>query len=197
MASLALFVAGCSQEASKAPEAKSEAPQTSAPAAEQPAATDQKPQQTAADTETVTNNACLAAAKKETGEADIAVASNEFSEANTLVMLEVGAQKAPWRCLVSSDGTVAELSFQGNDGDGVPEEQQPASDVSQKAIDACLAAVAGQTGNADAKVLSSEFSEANSMVMIGVGEQQAPWRCLVSNDGAVQEVMSQTNEGNL
>ncbi len=47
------------------------------------------------------------------------------------------------------------------------------------------------------KVMSSEFSEANSLVMVGVGEQQSPWRCLVSNDGTVQEVMSQVDEGKL
>ena len=35
------------------------------------------------------------------------------------------------------------------------------------------------------------------VVMVGVGDQNAPWRCLVANDGTVQEVTSQTDEGNL
>jgi hypothetical protein len=74
--------------------------------------------ETAQDTETVTNNACLEAAKEETGESDIEVTSNEFSEANTLVMLGVGADRAPWKCVVSSDGQVAELSFEGDDSAG-------------------------------------------------------------------------------
>jgi len=60
---------------------------------------------------------------------------------------------------------------------------------------ACLSAVAAQTGNSVA-VLSSEFSQANTLVMVGVGSQQAPWRCLISN-GVVAEVMSMTDEGAL
>jgi hypothetical protein len=46
-------------------------------------------------------------------------------------------------------------------------------------------------------VLSSEFSQANTVVMIGVGSQRAPWRCLVSNSGVVQEVMFAGSEGKL
>jgi hypothetical protein len=62
---------------------------------------------------------------------------------------------------------------------------------------ACLAAVSNQTANGDVAVLSNEYSEANSVVMIGVGPDRAPWRCLVSNDGVVAEVMSMTDEGSL
>ena len=160
------------------------------------AGVDSEPQ-SSSDVTDVTNNACLAAAKQETGEPDIEITSNEFSEANTLVMLGVGAQRAPWRCLVSNDGQVAELSFEGDDSAGVADQEQSGSDVSAAAIDACLGAVSGQTGESNVSVLSSEFSEANSQVMVGVGNQNAPWRCLVSNDGAVQEVTSQVDEGNL
>ncbi|WP_156953412.1 hypothetical protein [Afifella pfennigii] len=60
---------------------------------------------------------------------------------------------------------------------------------------ACLSAVAQQTGNS-VSVISSEFSQANTLVMVGVGPQSAPWRCLVSG-GVVQEVMSMTDEGAL
>jgi hypothetical protein len=35
------------------------------------------------------------------------------------------------------------------------------------------------------------------LVMIGVGSDRAPWRCLVSNDGAVQEVSFAGSEGAL
>ncbi len=62
---------------------------------------------------------------------------------------------------------------------------------------ACLAAVTNETNNSDVAVLSNEFSEANSLVMIGVGANRAPWRCLVSNDGIVAEVSSATDEGML
>ena len=60
---------------------------------------------------------------------------------------------------------------------------------------ACMNAVRQQTGNT-VVVTSSEFSQANTLVMIGVGPQQAPWRCLVSG-GVVQEVMSMADEGSL
>jgi len=54
-----------------------------------------------------------------------------------------------------------------------------------------------QFGQRPVTVLSSEFSQANSVVMIGVGSQRAPWRCLVSNSGIVQEVMFAGSEGRL
>lgn len=76
-----------------------------------------------------------------------------------------------------------------------------AADMSRQspslAEQACLAAVSNETDNGDVMILSSEYSEANSLVMIGVGEQRAPWRCLVSNDGVVAEVMFAGSEGAL
>ncbi|MEQ9688971.1 MAG: hypothetical protein RLO48_04500 [Bauldia litoralis] len=207
----ALVVAGC-DNAPPAPEPQSEAPAAEAPApaeAEAPAtpaeapAAEPQPQSTAGDTTTVTNDACLAAVKAETNESDVTVASNEFSEANTIVMLGVGANRAPWKCLVANDGTVQEITFTGDDSAGVPEQvqdEQPAassSDVTQAAIDACLEAVQAQTNEPNQGVLSTEFSEANSLVMVGVGDEQAPWKCLVSNDGVVAEVSFDGDEGEL
>lgn len=63
-------------------------------------------------------------------------------------------------------------------------------------VDACEAAVANQTGNRQVRTLSTEFSEANNTVTVGVGPNAAPWRCLVKG-GRVAEVMSMTNEGAL
>ncbi len=60
---------------------------------------------------------------------------------------------------------------------------------------ACLNAVARQTGNT-VTVLESTFSEANNVVIVGVGPELARWRCL-SSGGVVAEVMSLTNEGTL
>ncbi len=60
---------------------------------------------------------------------------------------------------------------------------------------ACLAAVAAQTNNTGV-VLESITSEANNMVTIGVGSEQARWQCLVKN-GVVAQTMSMTNEGTL
>lgn len=63
---------------------------------------------------------------------------------------------------------------------------------------ACLRAVAGPTGanNGIVEVMSSETSEANNLVMVAVGDQRAPWRCLVK-DGQVREVYFAGNEGTM
>lgn len=59
---------------------------------------------------------------------------------------------------------------------------------------ACDLAVARETNNGETVVLSSDFSEANTIVIVGVGPDKAKWKCLVKN-GRVAEVMSLTNEG--
>ncbi len=61
---------------------------------------------------------------------------------------------------------------------------------------ACERAVSQQANNGDVITLSSEFSQANTEVVVGVGPQRAKWRCLVSR-GKVAEVVSLTNEGAL
>ena len=60
----------------------------------------------------------------------------------------------------------------------------------------CLQAVSTETNNGDVVTLSVEESEANTLVMVGVGPNRAPWKCL-SKNGAVAEVMSMTDEGAL
>ena len=201
---LLLTIAGCEQEKSETasqPEAQQEQTQSSeqAPAQNETTASEPAQQSTAQDTETVTNDACLAAARQETGESDITVTNNEFSEANTLVMLGVGAQRAPWKCLVSNDGDVAELSFEGDDSAGVQNSETATSGQDTEGItnEACMAAVRQETNESDITVTSNEFSEANTLVMLGVGAQRAPWRCLVANDGTVQEVSFTGDEGKL
>jgi len=61
---------------------------------------------------------------------------------------------------------------------------------------ACLQAVSIKTNNGDVTLLRTETSEANNLVVVGVGPTKAPWRCLVSR-GVVAEVMSMTDEGAL
>jgi hypothetical protein len=61
---------------------------------------------------------------------------------------------------------------------------------------ACLQAVSLKTNVGDVVTLSVETSEANTIVMVGVGPNRAPWKCLAS-DGAVAEVMSMTDKGPL
>lgn len=57
---------------------------------------------------------------------------------------------------------------------------------------ACLAATSRETNNGDVMLLSTETSEANNTVYIGVGPQRAKWKCLVKN-GKVAEVESMGN----
>ncbi|WP_069436920.1 hypothetical protein [Methyloceanibacter methanicus] len=71
----------------------------------------------------------------------------------------------------------------------------PAADSSSKDEQACLKAVAAETQNTVA-TLSVDPSEANTIVMVGVGPNKAPWKCL-AKDGVVAEVMSMTDEGAL
>jgi len=61
---------------------------------------------------------------------------------------------------------------------------------------ACLQAVSTETNNGEVVTLSVEESEANTLVMVGVGPNKAPWKCL-SKGGVVDEVMSMTDEGAL
>ncbi|QPZ91012.1 hypothetical protein [Thioclava electrotropha] len=95
-----------------------------------------------------------------------------------------------------------------DDGGGAMDEapktasQEPAatqaatsSEVSQEAIDACIDAVRAAHGAMGGTVLSTEFSEANSLVMLKSADD-AEWRCLVSNDGSgasVEQVSAPTS----
>jgi hypothetical protein len=53
-----------------------------------------------------------------------------------------------------------------------------------------------ETNNGEVTVLSTETSEVNNLVVVGVGSNRTPWRCLVSGV-VVAEVMSMTDEGAL
>jgi hypothetical protein len=62
---------------------------------------------------------------------------------------------------------------------------------------ACLRAVAKENNNADVVLLRSEFSQAGTTVIVGVGPQRAPWECIAYSDGSTSRPMSLTNEGAL
>ncbi|MFD1341500.1 hypothetical protein [Litorisediminicola beolgyonensis] len=62
---------------------------------------------------------------------------------------------------------------------------------------ACLRDVTVETNNPDVVLLGSEFSEAGTMVRVGVGEMRAPWQCIAYSDGTTAGIMSLTNEGTL
>lgn len=46
----------------------------------------------------------------------VTIVGAEFSQAASAVYMRVGANGAPWRCLVSNDGTGASLMFMGDEG---------------------------------------------------------------------------------
>ncbi len=62
---------------------------------------------------------------------------------------------------------------------------------------ACLRDVTAVTNNPDVVLLGSEFSEAGTMVRVGVGPDQAPWQCIAYRDGTTDGIMSLTDEGSL
>jgi len=68
--------------------------------------------------------------------------------------------------------------------------------IPSKDEQACLQAVSIKTNNGDVTLLRTETSEANNLVIVGVGPNKAPWRCLISG-GVVAEVSSMTDEGAL
>ncbi|MCB1385751.1 MAG: hypothetical protein KDJ80_07400 [Nitratireductor sp.] len=90
---------------------------------------------------------------------------------------------------------LAACSETANESTG-PTDQQSMRTGSPQDEQACELAVTQQTNNPDVITLSSDFSQANTEVILGVGQQRARWRCLVSN-GQVAEVMSLTDEGSL
>ncbi len=54
---------------------------------------------------------------------------------------------------------------------------------------ACLAAVSRDNGNADVTLLGSEFSQAGTLVRVGVGPDRAPWQCIAYRDGTTGGIM--------
>lgn len=128
---------------------------------------------------------------------DVVVASSEFSQANSTVIVKAlrvrgTSQTETWKCLVSNSGKVQDLSVMPSSGSS---SRPSSSSVSEAAKSACMQAVNSQYGGnvRDLKVVRSEFSQANSEVIvkaIGVrgGSTNENWRCLVSNSGKVQDL---------
>ncbi len=66
--------------------------------------------------------------------------------------------------------------------------------ASDAAVNACRNLLASQTSGG-VRVVGSEFSQAASAVYMRVGENGAPWRCLVGNDGSNPSTMFMGSEG--
>jgi hypothetical protein len=62
---------------------------------------------------------------------------------------------------------------------------------------ACLRDVTATTNNPDVVLLGSEFSEAGTLVRVGVGPQRAPWQCIAYSDGTTAGIQSMTDEGSI
>lgn len=73
---------------------------------------------TAEDKQSLAYKACRAAIAEQTGRplSDVKVFDYLFAEANTQVQAHVTGADAPWRCLSSTRGEVAEVSYTGSEG---------------------------------------------------------------------------------
>lgn len=73
---------------------------------------------TAADRETPAYKACVTAIAQTTGRSpsDIAVFDYIFSEAGTRIQATVAGAEAPWNCLSSNGGVVADVMYTGSEG---------------------------------------------------------------------------------
>lgn len=61
-------------------------------------------------------SACLAAVSNATNNGDVQIVEMIFSEANSQVTVGVGPTRAPWNCLVSNSGVVANVMSMTNEG---------------------------------------------------------------------------------
>ena len=73
----------------------------------------------------------------------------------------------------------------------------PAPGTPSLAEQGCLRDVTNASNNPDVVLLSSSFSQAGTEVIVGVGPQQARWRCIGYEDGTTSSIMSMTDEGRL
>jgi hypothetical protein len=96
---------------------------TSAPARQPAAATPSLPVQPSPFPDVgmspdVSNAAISACRSKLDAETDgnIEIVGSEYSEANVVVYMVVGPQRAPWRCLTANDARYAEVEFMGSEG---------------------------------------------------------------------------------
>lgn len=70
------------------------------------------------------------------------------------------------------------------------------SQNSSPAVEGCVRDVTAMTNNSVA-VVSAFESEAGTEVMLGVGPDMAPWKCIGYSDGTTAGIMSLADEGAL
>jgi len=81
------------------------------------------------------------------------------------------------------DGAVADAPEETLSEPSDSQDAASISDVSQDAIDGCIDVLREQEGSVGGTVQSTEFSEANSLVILQ-DQNENTWRCLTSNDGS-------------
>ncbi|MDH4441961.1 MAG: hypothetical protein QE284_16445 [Rhizobium sp.] len=64
----------------------------------------------------VARSACLAAVSNTANNGNVEITEMIYSEANSQVTVGVGPTRAPWRCLVSNSGVVANIMSMTNEG---------------------------------------------------------------------------------
>jgi hypothetical protein len=64
----------------------------------------------------IARDACLREVRRTTNNPDLVIIEMIYSEANSQVKIGVGKDRAPWRCLVSNSGVVAEVMSLTDEG---------------------------------------------------------------------------------
>jgi len=110
------------------------------------------------------------------------VVRSEFSQANSEVI--VNADGEHWRCLVSNDGHVEEVTKQGG------HHAAATSGSSSNAESACMSAVNRNYGGKvrSLKVTATEPHPDKGRTAFFISADGEHWRCVASNDGVVQDL---------
>jgi hypothetical protein len=129
---------------------------------------------------------------------DVRIVSSEpyqgggrFVRGSVIANFDTGAREL-WQCIAYPDGTTGELAYLTDDPDATGSGASATArgaDPEVAAQDACRSAVSRETGNANVSILGSDFSEAGTRVVVGVGPQQAPWQCFAYSDGTTDRIM--------
>ena len=64
----------------------------------------------------IARDACLREVRRTTNNPDVTVLEMIYSEANSQIKVGVGPSRAPWQCLVSNSGIVANVMSLTNEG---------------------------------------------------------------------------------
>ena len=93
-------------------------------------------------------------------------------------------------------GVAAAVSLAGCVEDiGMTSPGMAGSFVEDQARVNCMNAGTRTTGSNETSIISSEFSQAGTRVVVGVGSNQAPWECIAYTDGTTTQPIRLTGMG--